>query len=542
MKFEEKLKKLTAEDVWNEYCGFLDLSIDEYMEIQRRLLMEQIDLLSKCGLGTMLFKDEVPTSVEEFRKTVPLTSFADYAKILLSRRTDLLPAKPVLWLQTTWEGGDTPAKVAPYSENMLLIYRKNLMASMILATSTGRGKFTIKRNPKILYSLAPMPFVTGMIPDILLSEMRVRFLPTLKEAKNMSFTQKSKKGFELGIRGGMDMFFGLSSVMQGISKNFDMAGGGKFSLSTLFSISLIQLVKLLTAKYKSKRDGKPILPKDVFSLNVFVCVGTDSVLYKDELEEAWGKRPIELAGGTETTCFGIETWSKNGLVLFPDACFYEFIPENEMLRSIQHAGYQPKTYLMNEVVANQNYELVITVLKGGAFARYRVGDIYRCVRVKNKHDELDIPQFEYVDRVPTVIDIAGFTRITEKEIQTVINLSSLPISNWFALKEYDDNNHSYLHIYLETTDESQDNIRLTPKIIKEHMNVYFRYYDGDYKDLKKMLGIDPLKITLLKYGTIKRYKNLFGIDIPKINPSRQEVIEMLRVQDDNTIKAVLSCE
>ena len=42
MRFEEKLKKYSAENIWNEYCGFLDLSMDEYMNIQTRLMEEQI--------------------------------------------------------------------------------------------------------------------------------------------------------------------------------------------------------------------------------------------------------------------------------------------------------------------------------------------------------------------------------------------------------------------------------------------------------------------------------------------------------------------
>lgn len=51
MKFEEKLKKKRSEDIWNEYCGFLDLTIDEYMNIQNRLMEEQLFLWENCGLG-----------------------------------------------------------------------------------------------------------------------------------------------------------------------------------------------------------------------------------------------------------------------------------------------------------------------------------------------------------------------------------------------------------------------------------------------------------------------------------------------------------
>lgn len=55
-------------------------------------------------------------------------------------------------------------------------------------------------------------------------------------------------------------------------------------------------------------------------------------------------------------------------VLFPDACFYEFIPETEMYKNLDDPSYVPRTICMDEVAAGEVYEIVLTVLKGGAFA------------------------------------------------------------------------------------------------------------------------------------------------------------------------------
>ena len=55
MKFEQKLKKLTQEEIWQEYCGFLDLSIEEYMQIQNRLMQEQIMLWGQKCIGAAVF-------------------------------------------------------------------------------------------------------------------------------------------------------------------------------------------------------------------------------------------------------------------------------------------------------------------------------------------------------------------------------------------------------------------------------------------------------------------------------------------------------
>ena len=378
MTFEEKLKHCPPAEVWQEYCGFLSLSLPEYMNIQKRLLMEQVQLMAGCALGQRFFKGHVPATVEEFRARVPLTRFEDYADVLLPQREEMLPAKPVIWLHTTWEGGDFPSKRAPYTESMLETYKTNILAAMLLATSHGRGHFHVRPGCRVLYSLAPLPYATGMFPDLISSEIHLRFMPSVREARKMSFGQQMRTGYKLAAKHGMNLFFGMSSVLYGATRSLNMLGGEKApSLRSLLGMSPRMIARLAMAKYRNRRDGTELRPRDLFKLDGFVCVGTDTALYKNELEEAWGIRPLEIAGGTEPSCMGTETWSKNGLVFFPDACFYEFIPEMELYQEMETPGYIPKTYLMDELVAGQKYELVITVLKGGAFLRYRVGDIYR---------------------------------------------------------------------------------------------------------------------------------------------------------------------
>ena len=56
MRFEEKVRKCTHEQLWKEYCGYADISLDDYMYIQRNLMTEQIQLWSGCGLGRKLLE------------------------------------------------------------------------------------------------------------------------------------------------------------------------------------------------------------------------------------------------------------------------------------------------------------------------------------------------------------------------------------------------------------------------------------------------------------------------------------------------------
>ena len=116
MNFQQKLKYLTKAELWNEYCGYLDLKIDEYMYIQNRLMEEQISMWRNSVLGKRIGGDNIPETVEEFRKVIPLTSYEDYADILFTRNPDLLPAEPIIWIETTWEGGLKPWRSAEERE------------------------------------------------------------------------------------------------------------------------------------------------------------------------------------------------------------------------------------------------------------------------------------------------------------------------------------------------------------------------------------------------------------------------------------------
>ncbi|MDD2561418.1 MAG: GH3 auxin-responsive promoter family protein [Eubacteriales bacterium] len=521
MRFEAKLRKEPPEQLWQEYCGFLELPLEGYMQMQQHLLMEQITLLGASRLGRSLMGNTVPESVEEFRARVPLTKYADYADTLLMRRAEELPATPVSWLETTWEGGDYPRKAAPYSASMLNTYRNNLFAVLLLSHASKKGQFHVRPHARVLYALAPLPYATGLFPELMKGEANFQFMPPVQEALTLPFSQQMSQGLKLALKKDMNMFFGMSSLLYYISQNLLAGSDGKTKL-TDFSPKM--LIRYLAARYRSRRDNTPMLPKDLFGLDTFVCVGNDSTLYKGELERCWGKKPLEIVGGTEPGLIATETWSRDGLVLFPDACFYEFIPEREMVKNLDDPGYVPRTYLMNELSPNQLYEVVLTVLKGGSFIRYRVGDVFRCLRLKNIKDGIDFPQFEFVDRVPDVIDIGGFTRITQREIEKVLEMSRLNVACWSAFKEYDDNKHAYLQMFIELP-ESEQGSPAGAEVIKEHLSVYFRYFDQDYQSLKKLIKVEPLKVTMVPTGSYRRFEEYAGHKLRKINPPAADIVD-----------------
>ncbi|MCD4713957.1 MAG: GH3 auxin-responsive promoter family protein [Clostridiales bacterium] len=532
MNLQSKLREKKYDQIWNLYCGFLDLDIDGFMSIQNRLMLEQIEIWSNSILGKSVLKERVPKTIDEFRKIVPLTTYDDYADILLQKKAETLPENPVIWIQTTWEGGKHPIKVAPYTRSMLDVYKNNVTACLLLSTSKKKGHFNVSETDKILYGLAPLPYATGILPLLLNEEINIEFLPAVKEAEDMTFSERNKLGFKMAMKGGVDYFFGLGSVVYAISRSFgELNSKTSGGFSSLLKCKPKMIYRILRGKYISKKENRPMIPKDIFKLKGFMVAGTDNKCYKDDLEYLWGIRPMEIFAGTEPTVIGTETWTRSGMYFFPDSCFYEFISEKDMYRNLDDPNYQPPTYLMNEVIPGEKYELVISVLKGGAFARYRVGDVYRCVGLTNKEDDTRIPRFEYIDRVPTVIDIAGFTRISKNGIENALKLSGLKVVNWTAKKTYNDNNKPYMHLFIEMEENALVNGAVNTEIIKEILTTYFKYLDQDYRDLKKILGMDPLVVTILRCGTFSNYFNKYNKNISKINASEYELIELLGAQE-----------
>ncbi len=528
MSFKNKLRELQSDEIWDQYCGFLELNMDEYMKIQKRLAEEQIQLWSNSELGQRILNGKRPGTIDEFREMVPFTTYDDYADVLLNKRADMLPGDPILWIQTTWEGGKHPVKVAPYTKSMMDTYRINCIACLILATSKKKKEINVKDTDKMLYGLAPLPYATGILPLILQEELDTRFLPEVESAQNMSFSQRNKLGFKMAMQEDVELFFGMGSVVHAVSLCLSSMSGGSGGLGSLLKCKPKMIYRILKAKIVCKKEKRNLLPKDLFHLKGFMVAGTDNRCYKDDLERLWGIRPMELFAGTEPSLIGTETWTRNGLYFFPDACFYEFLSEADMYRMMEDASYRPRTYLMDEVVPGEKYELILTVLKGGAFARYRVGDVYRCVGIGNDEDETCIPRFEYVDRAPDVIDIAGFTRISENGISNAMALSGLPIKNWVAVKEYNEQKRPYLHMYVEVAEQDLVNRAVNTEVLKEVLTTYFKYIDSDYRDLKKILGMDPLRVSILPCGTFKSYEERNKRGLRKMNPSPFELHDLLK--------------
>jgi phenylacetate-coenzyme A ligase PaaK-like adenylate-forming protein len=361
--------------------------------------------------------------------------------------------------------------------------------------------------------MAPRPYLTGYAPYILKHHIDFTYLPDVDRAEQLSFKDRNIEGFKLAIQNGADLFYGVSSVLVKIGESFSNSEtGGGFIMPGNFK----QAGKLIKAFWKKKVKKEQLLPKDLFEFKGIVCGGTDSDTYKSQIEKLFGITPLEIFGGTESAGVATETWSRNGMTFFPDVNFLEFIPEEELLKEQDSENYNPRTVLLDELEESKIYELVITKLRGGAFVRYRIGDLMRCVSLENKEDQIALPQVKYIDRVHNIIDLAGFTRITKQIIGDAVKLSELDITGYTAVKEYGEN-RPYINIYIEKNND------LCINTIRERINEQLKKVDADYHDVHNMLGYDPLKLTVVNKGAFDKYKQEKSRTISIINPDKEEL-------------------
>lgn len=525
----ELLRQGQRDEVWGKYCGFLDLSLEEFMEIQERLLMEQIDLLSKSELGRRLLKDKAPTSVEEFRQALPLTGYADYPYLVGeivedAPSGDVLPVKPRLWARTSGRSIEQDFKWAPYSNEMVKKIGEFAVASFLLASCSGRGDVRLDAGDACLYTLAPPPYFTAAVARGLSEQLDPAFIPPLAEGNGMQFGERIQEGFKLGLKTGIDLFYGLSSVLVAIAEQFEHGSGSfKFSTEMLHPRLLYRVIRGLV---RSKISGRGLLPKDLWKVKGIVAGGMDTAFYSDAIEAYWGRKPLEGYGGTEMGGVALQAWNNKGMTFLPDCNFLEFIPEEDFFKSVSDPDYQPPTRRLDEVELGV-YELVITNFHGGVFIRYRTGDLIKIISFGDEELGIDIPQMSFHARADGVVDVAGFTRLTEKAVWQAIEESGAPYVDWAIRKEYVEGK-SMLHLYLELREEVGD------KDIKVSIHQSLKEKDAGYAALENMLDFDPLIVTVLPPGAFARYMeemrasgaDLAHIKPPRINP-KEEVVNRL---------------
>ena len=536
-KVVELLEDGRRHELWQMCCGFTGLKIEQFMAIQRHLLLEQLELLNGCAFGKKIMGAAQPETVEEFRQQVPLTTYADYRPELDEKREDILPVKPASWVRTSGKSGEYTCKWVPitpeYANEMSII----MYGLGNLSNCKGWGDTSnFPDHPKLVYTVAPRPYMSGAMAAMLELQSPAYYMPSLEEAEALSFEERIALGFKQALSRGLEFFFGLSLVLVAVGEKFGDSSR-KVNIRPLLSQPRA-LFRLGKGLIKSKLARRPMLPKDLWSVKGIISSGLDSSVYKEKIKALWGRYPLDVYAASEGGVIATQIWDYEDMVFIPSLNFLEFIPEEEHFKWQLDHSYQPETVLLDEVKAGENYEIVVTNFHGGAMVRYRIGDMIRITSLRDEKLGIDIPRMSFVGRADDLIDF-GVTRLTEKVIWQAIENSGVPYEDWVACKEVGEKME--LHIFIEPkegyqTSESDVADAVYKQILSsddaEHTAALIR------NDFTNVINFG-VKVTLLPHGAFANYiaqKRAEGSELahlkpPHINPS-DKVFSLLLTQPE----------
>ena len=532
VKAVELLQQGRNEELWQMCCGYLRLPLEQFMSIQKRLLLEQIRLLNGCTLGRKIMNGARPETVEEFREQVPLTTYADYCPELSDKREAPLPAEPAFWVHTSGRSGDYPCKWVPITqafaeELSTIMYGVGMLSSCKDWGDTSQ----LNSRPKIVYTVAPRPYMSGTMADMLSMQTPTQYLPPLEEAEELAFEDRIKLGFKQALSEGLDYFFGLSMVLVVVGNKFSQSTD-KVDIRPLLAQPRA-LFRLAKGMAKSKLARRPMLPRDIWSVKGIMSGGLDSGIYREKIKALWGRYPLDIYAGTEAGIIATQAWDFDGMTFVPSLNFLEFIPEKEHFKWRLDPAYQPKTVLLDEVEAGENYEMVLSNFHGGSLVRYRPGDMIRITSLHNEQLGIDIPQMAFERRADDLLDFV-FVRLTEKTIWQAIENTGFAYEDWAAFKK---EGQPVLSLYIELKNGYQSSEAEIAAAVREQI----LRSDSQNKDTAALYRdefaamIDfKVEVNVLSPGAFAHFteqRRNEGADLahlkpPHINPS-QRVLELL---------------
>jgi len=332
---DELFRTGDKEKIWESYCGFLDLSVKQFMDIQEALLLEEIELVANSLLGKKIMNGHVPRSLAEFRRTVPLTTYEDYEPYLEERNEDALAEKPYCWIRTSGKSGHI--KWVPYTVPAFQRLAKTMIAAFILASARRRGEVNVKEGQKLVLNLPPRPYLTGYIAHAGMQRLPYRAIPPLEQAEEMDFHTKIREAFRISLRSNLDFVGSISSVLVKVGEGFaEQSDTVRLWPSILHPAVAFRLTRGLLC---SKLRKRPMLPRDLWSVKGIVCGGTDTAIYKDQIGYYWGVTPLDVYMCTEGSYIAMQSWTKTTMSFVPYCSFFEFIPESEWMKGRQDKNY-----------------------------------------------------------------------------------------------------------------------------------------------------------------------------------------------------------
>ena len=388
------------ETIWQKYCGFLDLDKGEFFEIQRELLQDELLLVHKSPLAQTFLRGRLPQSAGHFRQVCRLTTYQDYRPFLENHEESSLPEPAYRWVDSDASGREN--KCVPYTKPSYETAVDNSLAAFILSSANKKHEVNLRPQDRMFWDPSDQSSLLGNLA----CEMAERFgfsnIHTSSGSKTGESGPKGEFDWGRGMTGGLDIMVAPNSALTQLGKDFSKRWPTPwFRPSVLHPLAMLRLAK---GSLISKFLRRQMMPKDFWAPKVLLTWQLDESEMNQEAAHYWGKLPYQPYYCPEGGVMGLPGWNRKNVTLIPYSNFYEFIPEDEYLKSWQDAEYQPQTVLFHELTEGCRYELVITSLHGMPFLRYRVGHLIRVVAQEDPEIGVRLPQIVFESRCDQRLD------------------------------------------------------------------------------------------------------------------------------------------
>jgi hypothetical protein len=539
-KTSDLIRNGEYERAWERHCGFFDLSTDEFMQIQWRLLEEQFALARKGRAWRTLFPQALELKdIRRFREVVPLTDYyTHYAELLADKPDDILGRPIVAWARTSGRGGQP--KWAPYTQEAYRQLGFCSTAAHMLSAAHNRGDVNVRPNDLIALNLPARPFLSGLAIWAVADMFDFRFLPPLEESERLSFQERIATVFQQAMRDGMDILGSMTIVLVKMGEQFEQGANQSHGLSPQMLHPRV-LMRYARAWLSARREGRThVLPRDLWQPKGIMCGGTDTALYRERIKHYWGVYPHETYACTEAGLMATQAWDHKDMVFFPATAFYEFIPESDWAAERLSGTTPNRTLLLDELEAGKRYEVVISNFYGGPLLRYRMHDLIEVTAQRDKQLGIRLPQFRFVGRSGDFIDLSGFAGLVdERQLTAALVASGVKYTDWVVCKEIT-TSEPLLHMYIEPAAQAEARAEsgTAADEIAQRVHAELTRVNHDYGNIETMLGFIPLRVSILSPGTFARYteyQTQHGADLAHMKPNRiqpsAKVMEVLLAGD-----------
>lgn len=284
----------------------------------------------------------------------------------------------------------------------------------------------------------------------------------------------------------------LTDINNGlINNNLDIEYKTRVKLNKKLSTNLSRATILKKEFDKGFNNiVKRIWPK----LAVIMTVTGDSFsIYNEKVRYYSGNIPIysSVYGASESS-IGINPYlNEIAYVLLPDAAFFEFIKEDDIFLA------NPKTYNLNELLINKNYEIVVTSFNG--LYRYRLGDVVKIIGYYNKS-----PKLIFMYRKNQLLNMVS-EKTTESQVKSSLKsfekTLNLKIIDYCTSPNNKKSPGNYL-FFLELADNTYNTSKLEDILDKE-----LRIFNKAYDRFRSKNTLSKLQIILLKSGSFEILKD-----------------------------------